>query len=43
VIALIRERAEKINDIETMALCDEATGYAQRMSAKLEEIRKKEA
>lgn len=42
VIQDIRERAELINAPEIIAWCDEAHGYARRMSAKLEEHKRKE-
>jgi len=42
VIAEIRALAEQRLDAKTIELCDEATNYAQRMSARLVEYHAKE-
>lgn len=42
VLQDIRNLAMIRNDEETMKLCDEATGYAKSMSAKLSEYKEKE-
>jgi hypothetical protein len=39
VLQDIRELAEERKDVKTIELCDEAIGYARRMSAKLVEYK----